>query len=481
MIPTDETRSIDFDVQERTNYHIGQLLRDEDFRTEQQYLMARDDRHQRMLHGYGTVFGLEVFIEKPFERIDEITVRQGVGVDRAGRTFVVHQPQCAKKIEEWWNANNRPRAIYVVARYDEIETSPVLLAGQPCDDTVDGTVNSRLRDSMALELWDHKPKMPIFEASRCMQQLLGRISLEANADGSDKKALISSLADICNSKNWQAQYRVTAKEFDEALDHWVTHVLPDLHAQDHNNEDFPWVLLAELHLARTDTPKLTTGRAQEEAPVRPLLLHTQLFQPPTSMGQQSSSAGQAFPQSLVTATPDFDEHDNRFQLELWFHPDTEGSQQRIQFADAPEIQVLRESGNGSAPEAMPFNPEQGTGRANVFVYSMAAEKYAGREIGYLRILIPALTLVVDADGNRVPLMNHMRANGILYEGFQPGDTPRQSVFIKYLRTPVPSAASLPIELAAAQHLTNREVSADAPEAPPARRSRRSSGKGRASS
>lgn len=478
MIPTDETQSIDFDVQERVNYHIGQLLRDEDFRTEQQYLMARDDRHQRMLHGYGTVFGLEVFIEKPFEIIDEITVRPGVGVDRAGRTFVVHQPQCARDVEEWWNANNRPRAIYVVARYDEIETSPVLLAGQPCDDTVDGTVNSRLRDSMALELWDHKPQMPIFEVSRCMQQLLSRIVLDASADGSGQKALISSIEDICNSKNWQAQYPVTLKEFDEILDHWVTHVLPDLHAADHNNEDFPWVLLAELHLARTDTPKLTRGRAQDETPVRPLLLHTQLFQPPLRTSGGDSASVSTHTQKLVSVNATRD--GQVLALDLWFHLDRQGPLQAITFAEIPQLRIFNESPDGGRAVPVEYDAPSRATRSNVYRYLIKGPDNANAvEPAYLRILIPAETSVTNADGNTISLIDYMRDEGIQFEGLQRADEGERQFFVTYILTELPVIGEEPIGLATTAGPA-REVSADAPEAPTATR-RRKSGKGRISS
>lgn len=434
MIQTGKTKTIDFEVQERVNYHVGQLLRAEDFQTEQGYLVERDDRHQRMLHGYGTVFGLEVSIEKPFEQIDEITVHEGVGIDRQGRVFVVHQPQCARNIVEWWQANKQPSAIYVVAKYDKHAISPVLLAGQPCDDSVEATVMSRLRDSMALELWDHKPEMPIFEASRCMKQLLGRVSLDANADGSGKTALVSALEDICNMEGWQAQYRVTLKEFDEVLDYWVTYVMPALHGADHNNDDFPWVLLAEFHLARSDTPKLTKGMAQAKAPVRPLLLHTQLFQPPPGIG--SGAPARAHP--LVTVTPGFDEKNRALELELWFHLDTAGTQQAVGFDAVPQIKVFKETTDGSQLESLPFNPPESAARSNVFVYTMQPDKAASTETGYLRILIPVDTQVKGADGKLATLANHMRANGILFEGYQPDD----AAFVTYVRATIPAEPSL---------------------------------------
>ena len=45
---------------ERLNYFYGQLLSAADFRTEQSYLREKLKLHNRCLHGYGVICGLEV-------------------------------------------------------------------------------------------------------------------------------------------------------------------------------------------------------------------------------------------------------------------------------------------------------------------------------------------------------------------------------------------------------------------------------------
>jgi hypothetical protein len=44
----------------RNHYFTGKLLTAEDFNDEQNYILERHRRHNRKLHGYGVVCGLQV-------------------------------------------------------------------------------------------------------------------------------------------------------------------------------------------------------------------------------------------------------------------------------------------------------------------------------------------------------------------------------------------------------------------------------------
>ncbi len=70
---------------ERVRYFTGQLLSVEDLQQEQQYLLARLRRHNRFLHGWGVVGGLDVSLESP----EQVRVKPGLAIDCAGNEIVV--------------------------------------------------------------------------------------------------------------------------------------------------------------------------------------------------------------------------------------------------------------------------------------------------------------------------------------------------------------------------------------------------------
>lgn len=72
----------------RLNYFTHQFLREQDFKDEQAYHCAMRYQHNRALHGWGVVEGLEV--RKAGER--EITVEPGMAIDREGRELILPQP-----------------------------------------------------------------------------------------------------------------------------------------------------------------------------------------------------------------------------------------------------------------------------------------------------------------------------------------------------------------------------------------------------
>ena len=50
----------ELDPTKRVRYSLGMIVGDDELRQDQRYLTARDDRHQRALHGWGVVSGLEL-------------------------------------------------------------------------------------------------------------------------------------------------------------------------------------------------------------------------------------------------------------------------------------------------------------------------------------------------------------------------------------------------------------------------------------
>ena len=72
----------------RLNYFTHQFLREQDFEVEQAYHVAMRRLHNRSLHGWGVVEGLEV--RKKSER--EITIEPGIAIDGQGQEIVLTAP-----------------------------------------------------------------------------------------------------------------------------------------------------------------------------------------------------------------------------------------------------------------------------------------------------------------------------------------------------------------------------------------------------
>lgn len=68
----------------RLNYFDGRLLTAEDFRDEQAYLLGRARRHNRHVHGWGVISGLDVRVTGNF-----VEVSPGAAIDCAGNELVV--------------------------------------------------------------------------------------------------------------------------------------------------------------------------------------------------------------------------------------------------------------------------------------------------------------------------------------------------------------------------------------------------------
>jgi len=72
----------------KLNYFTHQFLREQDFKDEQAYHVEMRRLHNRMMHGWGVVEGLEV--KKKGDR--EITVQPGLAIDNLGREIVLTEP-----------------------------------------------------------------------------------------------------------------------------------------------------------------------------------------------------------------------------------------------------------------------------------------------------------------------------------------------------------------------------------------------------
>jgi hypothetical protein len=147
---------------ERVRYFPRQLLTADDMRIEQEYFRDKQRRHNRFLHGWGIVCGLEV---KPNSIGGPLAVHicPGYALGPCGDEIYVPEPvpfdlgECIRRPADPCSPQNAiakadgpPATIVVSIRYAECPTRPLrtLPAGCGCDDTA--CEYSRIRDGFEI-------------------------------------------------------------------------------------------------------------------------------------------------------------------------------------------------------------------------------------------------------------------------------------------------------------------------------------------
>jgi hypothetical protein len=98
----------------RVNYFSGQFLSAQDFQDEQDYFRERHRLHNRLLHGNGVVFGLQVEMAGQVQ----IVVHLGAALDCQGNELVVPEPVMCHLPEQG-------KRVYVTLSYAEWLADPV--------------------------------------------------------------------------------------------------------------------------------------------------------------------------------------------------------------------------------------------------------------------------------------------------------------------------------------------------------------------
>lgn len=154
------------DSLKRVNYPFGLVLGVDEFVQEQTYLLEQDRGHNRLLHGFGTAWGLGISVSKDIT-LPEVQVAPGAAVVPAGMRICVPHPMCAK-LNDWLGAAERQNALKdlfgyppfdltlcVVLCYRECHTDIVPLPGEPCRSEEETRAPSRIQDSFELKLCIH--------------------------------------------------------------------------------------------------------------------------------------------------------------------------------------------------------------------------------------------------------------------------------------------------------------------------------------
>ena len=160
------------DPTKHVNFVEGMVLGVDDFTQEFAYHQDRDRSLARDLIGYGTVSGLRLFQRGPTATV-ELGVTAGEGLTPCGDVVRVCSDQCAS-LNEWLTRAadaGRPMEeqlathveligslperwvrLQVVLRYQDCETDPVGILGEPCRSDAESVAASRRKDSFRLEL-----------------------------------------------------------------------------------------------------------------------------------------------------------------------------------------------------------------------------------------------------------------------------------------------------------------------------------------
>ena len=122
-----------FEPLERPNFFFGRLLSIEDLQLEQEYVLARLRRLNRLVHGWGVVTGLGVSKEGS----NTVVVQPGVAIDCMGNEIVLGKE---RKISLTAFVGRR----YLVIGHAEVGVDEVV--------TASGTQHAKLRESVHIEL-----------------------------------------------------------------------------------------------------------------------------------------------------------------------------------------------------------------------------------------------------------------------------------------------------------------------------------------
>ena len=183
----------------RVNYAMGMVMDVDTFRQEQAHHEWKHRLGNRLLHGYGTVCGLEVYA-RPAGDETEIIVEPGYGIDPPGRWLWLEQQLCAR-LEDWVESNREEHPaydetgrnrLYVQLCYTECDTDLVPIAGQPCATEEDTRAPSRTLETVRAEFSWRQPVAAEEAWYRAFSRLLGRVVLVENA-AEDESALFLEL------------------------------------------------------------------------------------------------------------------------------------------------------------------------------------------------------------------------------------------------------------------------------------------------
>lgn len=297
------------DPRKRVRYSNGLVLGLDEFLQEQTYFLQKHRGHNRALHGYGVVCGLDV--DSRGDPDPEIVVSPGLALNPRGQTMTVDQDYCLR-INAWLAQNQTEiealrgsppvpdspdvLTLYLVLCHRECETDLEPIPSGPCQSLDKVTAPTRIADDFQLDLRFDPPDQTEEDAIRALGAILRAIEIAPGPGlpltqdefldliralapgGGGAPAPGSPMPDLLiHPDDADAFLRA-------ALEVWVSEVRPALLPDGRNCHNGPpvegCILLAEVSVPLA----LVAGEFRVDAPLtlntdeRPLLLQTRLLQ-----------------------------------------------------------------------------------------------------------------------------------------------------------------------------------------------------------
>lgn len=288
------------DPEQRVQYSLGLVLGVDEFQQEQFYHVQRSRQHTRLLHGYGTVCGLQVTTDH-----SQILVSPGVAVDQLGRVIEVPRAQCAD-LNLWLSQPQNLFAAtasfgspvgtataYVELCYRECLTNRVPVPGAPCRSEADSLAPSRVTETFDLRISATRPAATEETAVLEFGALLRRVQItSASMPGtlltvSEMEQRVRALAEHGSPLDSVPGGPLLVLQQDAeavlraAFRVWVTEVRPKLLPSGCGAPEEACIELAELNFTVTPAGVVDTLPAPQIAvqdETRPFLLPTRLLQ-----------------------------------------------------------------------------------------------------------------------------------------------------------------------------------------------------------
>jgi len=303
------------DLKKRVNYSLGMVLGVDEFQQEQAYFLGKHQWHQRALHGYGTVYGLQIS-KLNGANGPEVFAASGCAIDPLGREICVTPAQCAR-LNDWLSTNREKlglsetasfgQTLYVILCYRECATDVVPIPGEPCRSQQDAIVASRLKDDFELKLALVSPRQIEEETIREFGALLGRIDISGEAPAylsrEDLLGRIRQLGAAPGSPPLGSppgageilylNPATACEDLRAALRVWVTEVRPNLLPEKTTvaDENDHCVLLARLDFHVNPGLAVDFNSIQINEEERPYLLSTRLLQEWLLCGRMAQLSG----------------------------------------------------------------------------------------------------------------------------------------------------------------------------------------------
>jgi hypothetical protein len=297
------------DPRKRVRYSNGLVLGLDEFLQEQTYFLEKHRAHNRSLHGYGVVCGLDVTSRGDPD--PEIVVAPGAALNPRGQTMIVDQDYCLR-VNAWLVQNQDeiealrgsppvPQSpdvltLYLVLCHRECETDLEPIPSGPCQSLDKVTAPTRIADDFRLDLRFAPPDQTEEDAIRALGRLLRAVEV---APGPGVPLTLDEFLDLTRALapggggspppgSPLPDLLIHPDEADlflrAAMETWISEVRPALLPDGRNCHNGPpiegCILLAEITVPLT----LVAGEFRVDGPLeldtgeRPLLLQTRLLQ-----------------------------------------------------------------------------------------------------------------------------------------------------------------------------------------------------------